>query len=71
MLLLLSRLSPVRLCGTPQIAAHQAPLSLRFSRQEYWSGLPLFSPTSNAILNIKIISENRVITLGSIIKDLQ
>ena len=23
---------------------HQGPLSVRFSRQEYWSGLPLFSP---------------------------
>ena len=26
------------------MAAHQAPLSLGFSRQEYWSGLPLLSP---------------------------
>ena len=28
----------------PQTAAHQAPLSLGFSRQEYWSGLPFPSP---------------------------
>ena len=42
--LLLSRFSPVRLCATPQTAAHQAPLSLGFSRQEHWSGLPLPSP---------------------------
>ena len=31
-------LSPVRLLATPWTAAHQAPLSLGFSRQEYWSG---------------------------------
>ena len=29
---------------TPQTAAHQAPLSMEFSRQEYWSGLPFPSP---------------------------
>ncbi|KAM7247603.1 hypothetical protein CapIbe_001556, partial [Capra ibex] len=29
---------------TPWTAAHQAPLSMGFSRQEYWSGLPLPSP---------------------------
>ena len=29
---------------TPQIVAHQAPLSPGFSRQEYWSGLPFPSP---------------------------
>ena len=44
MLLLLSRFSRVRLCATPQTAAHQAPPSLGFSRQEHWSGLPLPSP---------------------------
>ena len=43
-LLLLSRFSRVRLCATPQTAAHQAPLSLGFSRQEHWSGLPFPSP---------------------------
>ena len=44
LLLLLSGFSRVRLCVTPQTAAHQAPLSLGFSRQEYWSGLPFPSP---------------------------
>ena len=44
LLLLLSRFSRVRLCATPQTAAHQAPPSLGFSRQEHWSGLPLPSP---------------------------
>ena len=44
LLLLLSHFSRVRLCATPQTAAHQAPRSLGFSRQEHWSGLPLPSP---------------------------
>ena len=43
-MLLLSRFSHVRLCATPQTAAHQAPRSLGFSRQEHWSGVPLSSP---------------------------
>ena len=38
LLLLLSHVSCVRLGVTPLVAAHQAPLSLGFSRQEYWSG---------------------------------
>ena len=37
-------LSRVRLFTTPWTAAHQAPPSLGFSRQEYWSGVPLPSP---------------------------
>ena len=44
LLLLLSRFSRVRLCATPQTAAHQAPPSLGFSRQEHWSGLPFPFP---------------------------
>ena len=44
LLLLLSRFSRVRLCATPETAAHQAPLSLGFSRQEHWSRLPFPSP---------------------------
>ena len=44
LLLLLCHFSRVRLCATPQMAAHQAALSLGFSRQEYWSGLPFPSP---------------------------
>ena len=38
-------LSRVRLLATPWTAAHQAPLSMGFSRQEYWSAVPLPSPT--------------------------
>ena len=44
LLLLLSHVSRVRLCATPETAAHQGPPSLGFSRQEHWSGLPFPSP---------------------------
>ena len=44
LLLLLCRFSRVRLCATPETAAHQASPSLGFSRQEHWSGLPFPSP---------------------------
>ena len=44
LVLLLSRFSRVQLCATPETAAHQAPPSLGFSRQERWSGLPFPSP---------------------------
>ena len=37
-------LSRVGLLATPWTAAYQAPPSMGFSRQEYWSGLPLPSP---------------------------
>ena len=33
-----------QLCATPWTVAHQAPLSMGFSRQQYWSGLPFPSP---------------------------
>ena len=42
--MLLSHFSRVRLCATPETAAHQALPSLGFSRQEHWSGLPFPSP---------------------------
>ena len=44
LLLLLSHISRVQLCATPEMAAHQAPLSQGFSRQEHLSGLPFPSP---------------------------
>ena len=44
-------LSHVRLLATPWTAAYQAPPSVGFSRQEYWSGVPLPSP--NALLAYK------------------
>ena len=40
LLLLLSRFSHVLLCAALWAAACQGPLSVGFSRQEYWSGLP-------------------------------
>ena len=40
----LNHFSPVRLFVTPRTVAHRAPLSMGFSRQEYWSGLPCPPP---------------------------
>ena len=42
--LVVSHFSHVQLSVTPWTMAHQAPLSMGFSRQEYWSGLPFPSP---------------------------
>ena len=52
LLLLLSCFSRVRLCATPWTAAYQAPPSMGFSRQEYWSGVPLPSPNGNVRVRI-------------------
>ena len=41
-------LSPVGLLATPWTAAHQAPSPMGFSRQGYWSGVPLPSPVGGA-----------------------
>ena len=43
-------LSRVRLVATPWTAAYQSPLSMGFSKQEYWSGLPL--PSLDALLRL-------------------
>ena len=53
LLLLLSRFSHVRLWATPYMAAHQAPQSLGFSRQEYWSRLPFPPPGDHPDPGIK------------------
>ena len=53
LLLLPSRFSCVRLCATPLTAAHQALLSLGFSRQEHWSGLPFPSLGDLSDLGVK------------------
>ena len=50
-------LSRVRLFATPWTVAHEAPPSMGFSRQEYWSGLPFPSPVSICI-NDKLIQKN-------------
>ena len=58
MLLLLSHFSRVRLCATPRTAAHQAPPSMGFSRQQYWSRVPLPSTVVNyaipILMNLKL-----------------
>ena len=41
LLLLLRRFSCAQLCATPETEAHQAPLSMGFSRQEHWSRISL------------------------------
>ena len=43
-MVMVKSLSCVRLFATPWTAAYQAPPSMGFSRQEYWSGLPFPSP---------------------------
>ena len=48
-------LSSVRLLATPRTAAYQAPLSMGFARQEYWSGLPLPSPVMQRTEEIILI----------------
>ena len=45
-------LSRARLFETPWTAAHQASLSMGFSRQDYWGGLPLPSPCGSSIFGI-------------------
>ena len=54
LLLLLSCFSRVRRCATPWTAAHQAPPSMGFSRQEYCSGVPLPSACKATILQLKV-----------------
>ena len=46
-------LSRIRLFATPWTVGNQAPLSMEFSRQEYWSGLPYPSPGDLPNLGIK------------------
>ena len=58
LLLLLNHFSRVQLCATPEMAAHPAPLSLGFSRQEHWSGLPFPSPIVNAEMPVKYPRED-------------
>ena len=52
----LSRFSSVWLFETPWTIAHQAPLSMGFSRQEYWSALPFPSPGDHPNPGIKPMS---------------
>ena len=60
-------LSRVRLLATPRTAAYQAPPSMGFSRQEYWSGVPLPSPppTHRRALKGHRMGKNRILALIS------
>ena len=49
-------LSRVRLFATPWTAAYQAPPSMGFSRQEYWSGVPLPSASNRLLLLLLLLS---------------
>ena len=49
-------LSHVQLFAAPWIVANQAPLSMEFSRQEHWSGLPFPSPGDLPDPGIKLLS---------------
>ena len=49
-------LSRVQLLATPWTAAYQAPPSMGFSRQEYWSGVPLSSPKRSLVFRILLFS---------------
>ena len=53
---MLSHFSHVRLFVTPWTVPHQAPLSMGFLRQEYWSGLPLPSPGDLPDPGIELVS---------------
>ena len=59
-------LSRVRLSATPWIAAYQAPPSMGFSRQEYWSGLPL--PSSSRKSDMSPKSGNQLSGIHSFLK---
>ena len=52
-------LSRVRLLETPRTAAYQAPASMGFSRQEYWSGVPSPSPQADELS----LKENRALAM--------
>ena len=56
LLLLFSHLVVSNFCLTPSTVAHQAPLSMGFPRQEYWSGQPFPSPSNHPDPGIKLRS---------------
>ena len=58
---MLSHFSHVRLSTTPWTMARQAPLSMGFSRQEYWSGLPFPPPVRKyEVSEVKLLSRVRL-----------
>ena len=61
-------LSCVRLFVTPRTIANQAPLSMGFSRQEYWSGVPLPSPRYADDITLMAESEEELKSLLTKVK---
>ena len=57
-------LSRVQLFATPWTVAHQAPLSMGFSWQEYWSGLPFPPPGALSDPRVKPESPKSVALAG-------
>ena len=57
------KVSHVQLFVTPWTVAHQTPLSMEFSRQEYWSGLPF--PSAGNLLNSGIEPESPALQADS------
>ena len=62
-------LSRVRLFAIPWTVAHQVPLSMGFSRQEYWSGLPFPSPED--LTDPEIESRSPVLQADSLLYEVQ
>ena len=59
---MLSHFSRVQLSATPWTMTRQAPLSMGFSRQEYWSGLPFPSPVIKyEVSEVKSLSRVRLL----------
>ena len=61
---MLSCFSRVRLCAALRTAAHQALLSMGFSRQGYWSGLPFRPPEDLPKSGIKLASLTSPVLVG-------
>ena len=61
-------LSRIRLFATPWTVAHQAPLSMGFSRQEYWSGLPF--PSSGDLPDPRIKLSSPALQADSLTSEL-
>ena len=57
-------LNRVQLFATPWTIAHQAPLSMGFSRQEYWSGWPFPTPRDLPNRGIKLASPASPVLAG-------
>ena len=60
---MLSHFSHIQLFGTPWTVTRQAPLSMRFPRQEYWGGLPC--PPPGDLTDPEIESDSHVFCIGN------